>query len=116
MEIIRGTNIGPKCGINAWENGHGTVCINKGKFGQVYITTCRQGVVKAWHKHERQTDRICIIKGMARLVVLEQIEKDTSEANCQGCLSGPGVPKRASEISVPNMEPPHPSANEARIA
>lgn len=37
------------------------------KFGQVYISTCYPGVVKAWHAHERQTDNFCVIKGHAKI-------------------------------------------------
>jgi len=37
------------------------------KFGQVYVSTCYPGVVKAWHAHERQTDNFCVIKGHAKI-------------------------------------------------
>lgn len=37
------------------------------KFGQVYLSTCYPGVVKAWHAHERQTDNFCVIKGHAKI-------------------------------------------------
>jgi len=33
------------------------------KFGQIYVTTCYPGVVKAWHRHKKQTDTFCCIKG-----------------------------------------------------
>ena len=46
------------------------------EFGQVYITTAYPGVVKAWHYHERQTDHICVIKGMAKLVLYD-MRKDS---------------------------------------
>lgn len=36
-------------------------------FGQVYITTCSIGVIKAWHRHEKQVDRWFCIKGAAKL-------------------------------------------------
>lgn len=39
------------------------------RFGQVYLTTCYPGVVKAWHCHKRQTDRFCAVKGMAKVVL-----------------------------------------------
>lgn len=38
-----------------------------GKIGHVYVTTCLPGVVKAWHKHEKQTDRFVLLSG--RLLV-----------------------------------------------
>ena len=34
-------------------------------FGQVYITQCNVGVVKAWHYHKLQTDIWIVIKGIA---------------------------------------------------
>jgi dTDP-4-dehydrorhamnose 3,5-epimerase len=38
-----------------------------GAIGHVYVTTCLPGVVKAWHKHEKQTDRFIVLAG--RLMV-----------------------------------------------
>lgn len=38
-----------------------------GTIGHVYVTTCLPGVVKAWHKHEKQTDRFVLLAG--RLLV-----------------------------------------------
>jgi dTDP-4-dehydrorhamnose 3,5-epimerase len=37
------------------------------KFGQVYLTTCRKGVIKAWHCHRYQTDRFFVIHGTAKI-------------------------------------------------
>ena len=37
------------------------------KFGQVYMTTVKQGIVKAWHGHKIQTDNFCCVKGKIRL-------------------------------------------------
>lgn len=39
------------------------------KFGQVYVTTTLPGVVKAWHRHQRQDDSFVCLRGMVRLVV-----------------------------------------------
>jgi dTDP-4-dehydrorhamnose 3,5-epimerase len=41
------------------------------KFGQVYMTTNYPGVVKAWHFHKMQTDNICCVKGMIKLVLFD---------------------------------------------
>lgn len=41
------------------------------KFGQVYVTTCHPGVIKAWHYHQKQTDHQVIIKGMAKVVLYD---------------------------------------------
>jgi dTDP-4-dehydrorhamnose 3,5-epimerase len=32
------------------------------KFGQVYVTTCYPGVVKAWHYHKKQDDNFVVSK------------------------------------------------------
>ena len=41
------------------------------KFGQVYMTTTFPGVVKGWHKHEKQTDHIACVAGMLKLVLYD---------------------------------------------
>jgi dTDP-4-dehydrorhamnose 3,5-epimerase len=41
------------------------------RFGQIYITTCYPGIVKAWHKHRQQTDNIVIIQGKGKLILLD---------------------------------------------
>lgn len=38
-------------------------------FGQVYITLCYPGVVKAWHRHQVHTDTFICVQGMARVAV-----------------------------------------------
>lgn len=40
-------------------------------FGQVYMTTTYPGVVKAWHKHEKQVDNVCCVAGMLKLVLYD---------------------------------------------
>lgn len=40
-------------------------------FGQLYLTTTYDGAIKAWHSHKHQTDHICCIKGMIKLVLLD---------------------------------------------
>lgn len=40
-------------------------------FGQVYMTTTYPGVVKAWHKHEKQTDNIACLAGMIKMVLYD---------------------------------------------
>lgn len=37
------------------------------QFGQVYLTTCNPGVVKAWHAHQKQTDNLFLIKGSLKI-------------------------------------------------
>lgn len=41
------------------------------KFGQVYITTAFQGVVKAWHYHKIQTDNFTCVSGVMKLALYD---------------------------------------------
>ena len=41
------------------------------KFGQVYVTTTYPGVVKAWHKHEKQADNMACVVGMIKVVLFD---------------------------------------------
>ena len=40
-------------------------------FGQAYMTTTYPGVVKAWHKHEKQTDNIVCVAGMIKMALYD---------------------------------------------
>jgi dTDP-4-dehydrorhamnose 3,5-epimerase len=40
-------------------------------FGQVYMTTTYPGVVKAWHKHEKQADNFVCVAGMIRMALYD---------------------------------------------
>ncbi len=44
------------------------------KFGQVYTSVVYPGVVKGWHYHKTQRDNLCVIKGMAKLVIYDSRE------------------------------------------
>jgi dTDP-4-dehydrorhamnose 3,5-epimerase len=41
------------------------------KFGQVYATTTYPGVVKAWHKHMKQSDNMACVAGMIKVVLFD---------------------------------------------
>jgi len=41
------------------------------KFGQVYMTTAKPGVVKAWHWHKIQTDSFTCVAGRMRLALYD---------------------------------------------
>lgn len=41
------------------------------KFGQVYMTTAKPGVVKAWHYHKKQDDNFTCIRGRMRLALYD---------------------------------------------
>ena len=44
------------------------------KFGQLYMTTAYPGVVKGWHYHKVQWDHFVVVKGMLKLVLVDQRE------------------------------------------
>lgn len=44
------------------------------KFGQVYMTTAKPGIVKAWHYHQLQTDNFTCVHGEIRLVLYDARE------------------------------------------
>lgn len=41
------------------------------EFGQVYITTAYRGVVKGWHYHKFQWDKMACVHGMMKLVLYD---------------------------------------------
>jgi dTDP-4-dehydrorhamnose 3,5-epimerase len=47
-------------------------------FGQVYMTTTYPNVVKAWHKHGKQTDNIACIQGMIKLALYDPRESSST--------------------------------------
>jgi dTDP-4-dehydrorhamnose 3,5-epimerase len=44
------------------------------RFGQAYVTTAYPGVVKAWHRHRKQTDFIAVVAGMAKIALYDDRE------------------------------------------
>jgi len=57
-------------------------------FGQVYITTCYPGVVKAWHKHERQYDNWCVIKGNVKAGLYDDREGSPTRGQTMSVILG----------------------------
>ena len=41
------------------------------KFGQVYMTTAKPGVIKAWHYHKKQDDYFTCVSGKMRLALYD---------------------------------------------
>ncbi len=48
-------------------------------FGQVYMTSCYPQVVKGWHYHRLQTDNMCVVKGMTKIVLYDRREKSETK-------------------------------------
>lgn len=44
------------------------------KFGQVYMTTAKPGVVKAWHYHRKQDDNFTCVSGKMKLALYDSRE------------------------------------------
>jgi dTDP-4-dehydrorhamnose 3,5-epimerase len=49
------------------------------KFGQVYLTVCYKGAVKAWHYHKLQTDHFSVVKGMAQVALYDLRENSPTK-------------------------------------
>jgi len=45
------------------------------QFGQVYMTTAKPGVVKAWHYHKLQTDNFTCVSGKMKLALYDAREE-----------------------------------------
>ena len=45
------------------------------KFGQVYVTTVKPGVVKAWHYHKKQDDHFVCLMGKVRVALFDARKK-----------------------------------------
>ena len=58
------------------------------KFGQVYITTCYPGIVKAWHAHQHQYDHICCLQGTAKLGLYDDREDSPTCGQTQAIMLG----------------------------
>lgn len=61
-------------------------------FGQVYMTTCYPGIVKAWHYHKLQDDNFCVVKGMARVGLFDNREGSESKGRSMDLVIGENNP------------------------
>ena len=53
------------------------------KFGQTYMTTCRPGIIKAWHYHKLQSDHFVPIKGNALVGLYDSREQSPTRGVLQ---------------------------------
>ena len=49
------------------------------RFGQVYMTACYPGMIKAWHYHKIQWDHFVCISGMAKVVLYDNREGSSTK-------------------------------------
>jgi len=57
-------------------------------FGQVYLTTAYQGVVKGWHYHKKQTDNMTVVKGMMKIVLYDNRKSSTTKGEINELFAG----------------------------
>jgi len=57
-------------------------------FGQVYLTTCYPGIVKAWHAHAKQTDNFFVVKGNAKIGLYDDREGSPTRGEKQSIVIG----------------------------
>lgn len=62
------------------------------RFGQVYLSTVYPGVVKGWHYHKVQTDNICVVKGMGKLVLYDGREDSETKGQIMEFFTGEKSP------------------------
>ena len=68
------------------------------KFGQVYMTTVKPGVVKAWHYHLVQRDNFCCVGGKIRIGLYDAREGSPTFGKTMDIISSPDDPKL---VSIP---------------
>ncbi len=58
------------------------------EFGQAYVTTAYPGVVKAWHYHKGQADRMTVIRGMMKIVLFDSREDSPTKGEVNEFFCG----------------------------
>ncbi len=58
------------------------------EFGQVYMTTCVPGFVKAWHLHKVQVDNFACVKGGVRLGLFDGRDGSPTKGVAQEFILG----------------------------
>jgi dTDP-4-dehydrorhamnose 3,5-epimerase len=65
------------------------------RFGQVYVTGCRRGVVKGWHYHKEQTDHFVCVLGRALVVLYDPRDNSPTKGQVEEyLLESPPNPAR----------------------
>ncbi|NLO74433.1 MAG: dTDP-4-dehydrorhamnose 3,5-epimerase [candidate division WS1 bacterium] len=102
------------------------------RFGQVYMTTCYPGIVKAWHAHTRQHDNVCCVAGSMRLGLFDDRADSPTQRETMSLILGlvhpvlvhipPGVwhgftpagPETATMVNVPTQHYDYAEPDELR--
>lgn len=102
-------------------------------FGQVYVTTCKPGVVKGWHYHKKQDDSFITLAGRVRVGLYDAREASPTRGQADEHLMSPDHPfvlqiprgvlhgfecvgdAEAMVLNVPNMPYDHEHPDEFRV-
>jgi dTDP-4-dehydrorhamnose 3,5-epimerase len=57
-------------------------------FGQAYISYLRKGVIKAWHKHEKQTDYFYVVSGTSKIGLYDDRDGSSTQGQYQTVALG----------------------------
>ncbi|HOJ59481.1 MAG TPA: dTDP-4-dehydrorhamnose 3,5-epimerase family protein [bacterium] len=58
------------------------------QFGQVYVSFLRRGVIKAWHKHDKQTDAFFVVAGTSKIGLYDDREGSPTKGAYQTVILG----------------------------
>jgi len=58
------------------------------KFGQVYVSACHPGIVKAWHAHQKQYDHFCVVSGNAKVGLYDGREGSPTHGQTESVVLG----------------------------
>lgn len=58
------------------------------QFGQVYVSYLRKGIIKAWHKHEHQTDYFYVACGTSKIGLYDDRENSPTRGEYQTVVLG----------------------------
>lgn len=58
------------------------------RFGQIYVSTNMPGIVKAWHAHRKQTDHLCVLKGMAKIGIFDDRKDSPTYRQSMSIVAG----------------------------
>lgn len=57
-------------------------------FGQVYVSKLRQGIIKAWHKHEHQIDHFYVASGTSKIGLYDDREGSPTQGEAMQVVLG----------------------------
>jgi len=58
------------------------------KFGEVYFSTAYPQAIKGWHEHTKQTQNYAVIKGMIKLVLIDNRKDSSTFGNLMEIFTG----------------------------